>query len=449
MSSIKSRLAIGLGTSIALLVSALWWTTKNSINDLTDNYIRDRLEMEMESLLAELSLDDDDLLRLDHNRVDRMFHHAFSGHYFRVSLLGSQPPITVESRNLNGFNLGVPEVKAGETATFRTHGPKGELLFVLVKGFHIREKTLVVAVSNDLTPFEKDLDLFLLEFSVISMVWTAGIFLVSGSILHYSFLPLQKHRLNLKHWMESRQRLEMDEDVPLEIKPYIQSLNRLLQITVTRLERTRSALTSLSHAMKMPLTLLIQLAEHDAIRNDGEVYSVLTESTQRLLTLVDRQLKRARIIDPELTGGLFVFAWEIPPLVRTLQSLYYNKDVRMDVDFPDGLRLEGDRLDILEILGNLLENAFKWAETRVLLSAGSETGVWITIEDDGPGLDARKLQQIMESETRLDESASGHGVGLGIVREIVAQYGGQISFDRSGNLGGTKVHVRFPGVPTL
>lgn len=448
MKSIKARLGITLGASMLLLVTALWWITSASINDLTDNYIKDRLELEIESILTELSLDDQDRPSIDPDRIDRIFHHAFSGHYFLVRLIGDGEPVVLESSSLRGFDLGVPEVGAGETLTFRTRGPKKESLFVLAKGFHIREKTMVAVVAEDLAPYHKDLKLFRLDFSIISAMWFLAIFMVVGLILHFSFRPLELHRKNLKKLMSGDSREMVCEDVPLEIEPYAVSINKIMKKAVRKLDRTRSALSNLSHAMKGPLTLLMQLSEREDIRQNGEVYATLTENVQRLMTLVDRQLKRARITDPELTGNLFIFSREIPPLARTLQSIYYAKDLTLDLDVAPDLSFEGDRQDFLELMGNLLDNAFKWAKGRVLLSAGSEGGLWFTVEDDGPGVSLEEISQLSGHGVRLDESTAGSGLGLSIVKEIVEQYGGAVSFGSSPELNGFLVRVVLPAPPS-
>ena len=443
MNSIKTRLNVSLIISLLLLVGFSWFVTSESIQNLTDNYIKDRLNLEVEILLAELTLDKQDRPHIAREKVDRIFQHAFSGHYFQVYVKSDSESFTLRSQSLRDNDLETPFVTPGDSVHFKTRGPKNELLFILVKGFYIRNQLLTIAVAEDLTPYQKDLKSFQVTFSIIAVLFIIAITLVQWLILHYGFSPLDKSKKNI---LSLTQGLidNLDDDVPIEMHPFIKKINSLIKKTNDYLLRSRNTISDLSHAIKTPLTLLAQLAEKEYVKQDKETYTTIVNNTSILFDLIERQLKRARLIDPDVFGSNFVFSKEFPSIAKTLKTLYYNKDINLDAHIPPELVFNVDRQDFIELIGNLLDNAFKWAENRVMFSAGDEGKFWITIEDDGPGVNKDQMERIVQRGVRLDESKIGSGLGLSICKDIIDQYNGKISYGRSSELNGFSVHVEMP-----
>jgi len=216
-----------------------------------------------------------------------------------------------------------------------------------------------------------------------------------------------------------------------------------------RLLRSRQALGNLAHALKTPLTLLTHQAGHESIRAQPDLQREITAQLQAINRLIERELKRARLSGAALPGQRFDFSAEIPPLVATLASLYREKRIDIATRLPDKAVLSADREDMLELLGNLLDNACKWGKHKVLIEAECAPGnVAIRVHDDGPGCPKENLAWLAQRGARLDESAPGHGLGLAIALDIAADYGGRISFGRSGILGGFLVIVDLKSVPS-
>ncbi|MBF0381365.1 MAG: GHKL domain-containing protein, partial [Magnetococcales bacterium] len=200
----------------------------------------------------------------------------------------------------------------------------------------------------------------------------------------------------------------------------------------------------LSHAIKTPLTLIAQLTEREDIKENKEVCATITNNTSILFSLIERQLKRARLTDPDILGSKFVLQDNISAITRTLNTMYYDKDIEFVSAFQPDLEFDVDRQDFLELFGNLLDNAYKWAESKVVLFTGDEGTLWITIEDDGPGVPEEDISRISSRGVRLDETKIGSGLGLSICKDIVDQYGGTITFGRSPDLKGFSVHIELP-----
>ncbi len=443
MNSIKTRLNISLVISLLLLVAVSWYATSAAIQDLTDNYIKDRLEIEVESLLAELKFDDVEKPYIDQKKVDGSFQRALSHHYFQILIQSNEDSFILRSKSLQMHDLDFPHVEHGESLHFRTRGPKKELLFILVKGFRISKYLLIVAIAEDLTPYQKDLRSFQLTFSIIAILFITAIITMQWLILHYSFKPIDRSRnniLSLRHGLINK----LDQDVPIEMLPFVNKINDLIKKTNDYLLRSRNTISNLSHAIKTPLTMLAQLTDHPHIKADPAIHMAITNNTNILFDLIERQLKRARLTDPDILGSSFTFAKEFPLIANTLKTLYYDKHILLDTHIPPDLIFEVDRQDLIELIGNLLDNAFKWSKSQVIFSAGNENQFWITIEDDGPGVSADKMERIVQRGVRLDESKIGSGLGLSICKDIVDQYDGTLSYGRSSELKGFSVHVEIP-----
>lgn len=167
-------------------------------------------------------------------------------------------------------------------------------------------------------------------------------------------------------------------------------------------------------------------------------------NAEQIRRLTERELRRSRLSGGGSPGQQFDAAVEMPPLIQALQRLHEGKNLDIQTqNLPDG-SLPLDREDMLELLGNLLDNACKWAERKVRVSIEQVDGVEIHVEDDGPGVNEALLQQLTERGVRIDEQISGHGLGLAIVKEVTQLYGGRLEFDRSPLMGGLRVRVRLP-----
>jgi signal transduction histidine kinase len=232
------------------------------------------------------------------------------------------------------------------------------------------------------------------------------------------------------------------EDVPIEVLPLVREFNRLLVVLARRLERSRHALGNLAHALKGPLSVLTQSLD-DADRPVDR--RALATQAERIRALIERELRRARVAGTGRPGHLFHPARDVPDLIDALAHMYGERSPRIAFeDLTDG-PLPLDREDMLELLGNLLDNACKWGREAVSVRVAPHGGgVRLAVEDDGPGVSDELVDQLTRRGVRADESVSGHGLGLAIVRDVVKLYGGSLGFARSAALGGLAVTVDLP-----
>ena len=190
------------------------------------------------------------------------------------------------------------------------------------------------------------------------------------------------------------------------------------------------------------------LAARDELRGQPELRATLREQLAQIEQRLARELGRARLAGEALPGAHFDCATELPALCATLAQIHPHVDI--DWQAPAGLRLPWDREDLLELLGNLLDNACKWADSAVRVSAGADAeGYWLSVEDDGPGIAADQRAAVVARGNRLDEQVAGHGLGLAIVRDIAQACGGELSLEDSAAFGGLRARVRLPRRPDI
>jgi two-component system sensor histidine kinase PhoQ len=241
-------------------------------------------------------------------------------------------------------------------------------------------------------------------------------------------------------------------DYPRELAGVAQGLNALLESERNRIARYRDTLGNLAHSLKTPLAVIrAQLGSPTAGEGGGETGGLARE-VDRISQIVAHQLRRAAG-----GGGVTLGQASVPilPLVTelraTLLKVHAAKDLRIDLDVPPELGFLGDSGDILELLGNLLDNACKWCRSRASVSArlaaASEPAhrLVIVVEDDGAGIAAADRARVIERGVRADERVPGHGLGLAMVRDTAALYGGELTIGSSETLGGARAELRLPG----
>ena len=436
MRSLQSRLTLGLVLSLLLLLAGQWAVVDRMVRAAVEGYAQSRIDHDMESLLAAVEFDADGAPRLASPALNAVYNQPLSGHYYQLRAGGR----LLRSRSLWDERLPDAPLPPGTSARFHHHGPGEQHLVGSSRGFDIRGHRLTITVAEDLSPLRAELERYRLYFAALFVVLLTLLILIQRLVVRRGLAPLERARRDIGR-LERGEIEQLDEQAPLEVRPLVVEINRLLGVMNRRLRRSRDALGNLSHALKAPLTLLTQSTEGAP----SPLREELRGHADAIGRLMERELKRARLagggggprLDPRR---------ELEPLLESLRRIHPEKPLQFELRMDDALALPMDREDLLELLGNLLDNACKWSEGRIRIRADGTDGITLTIEDDGPGVPPEQIDALTRRGSRLDESTTGHGLGLAIVQALVEDYGGRLELDRSPELGGlrTTVHLREP-----
>jgi two-component system, OmpR family, sensor histidine kinase PhoQ len=301
-----------------------------------------------------------------------------------------------------------------------------------------------VSVAEDVTAFNAEVAGFRRTLWGWLLVVALMLLTVQWAVLRWGLAPLRRAAGDIAA-IEAGRKARLDGVYPAELQGLTENLNALVQNERERRDRYRLALGDLAHSLKTPLAILRGAAEG---RDDGGFRATVEDQVERMSGIVDYQLRRAA------TAGRSALreTVQVEPVVRrvvdALGKAWRDKGVRCAIDIESGVRFNGDEEDLVEILGNLLDNAFKWCRTEISAAlrrpgAPGERrggGLVIVIDDDGPGIPDDVKAAVFGRGVRGDESREGHGIGLAIVRDIVDAYHGRIEISRS-DRGGARVIV--------
>ncbi|MFL9811752.1 sensor histidine kinase [Stutzerimonas sp. VN223-3] len=434
MKSIQRSLSLGL-IAVLLIVSLLLlqtslWLFETGLKRSLETDLRE----ETEGLLIAV-VQGPDGFKLDSSRLNPRYQRAFSGHYFRIDL----PERSWRSRSLWDAEPAWPRTDG--LADELLDGPQDQRLLSYHADYRRDGQTIGISVARDYTPI-------LTSFAQVRL---AGLGLVGVVLLVFLLLqryavklamrPLERARQQIAQ-LQQGQRQQLDIQVPQELQPLVEQINHLLAHTDDTLKRSRHALGNLGHALKTPLAVLGSLTQRDELAAQPELQANLRDQLDQIQQRVSRELGRARLAGEVLPGAYFDCAEELPGLFETLQMIH-RRDLDLRWHTHADCRLPWDREDMLELLGNLLDNACKWARSQVLLNIEKlPDGYLIRVEDDGPGIPEDRREAVLERGARLDERAEGHGLGLGIVRDIIAAWNGHLTLEQSA-LGGLQVSIRL------
>lgn len=442
MKSLESRLQLGLAISLSALLVAVWWLLSATTGRIAEDLLASRLEHDAESLLAALVVGSDGTPRIAGDGMGAIYQRPYSGHYFVIST-GSAP--LIRSRSLWDRKLASTPVAVGHARRWQTVGPDGQLLLAWSGGYRKINRDLTITVAEDITPLVRHLSRLRWLFAALGAGGLALLLALQRWVLHFSFRPLRGVAAEVDR-LVAGELSQLSESVPGEVQPVVREVNRLLVLLEQRLQRSRNAAGNLAHALKGPLSLLRQLATRPELKAHALLAAEIAEYVDRISRQVDTELKRARIAGGGPVGQRFRPDRDLPDLVEVLKRIYADKALAYELDAGGATVFAVDRDDMLELLGNLLDNATKWGKTRVRCTLTQSPRPMVVVEDDGPGCEPEQLTDLTRRGTRVDEGTAGHGLGLAIVHEIAGLYGADVRLDRSPQLGGLRAAVSFPGV---
>ncbi len=440
--SLTRRLLLASALVLAGFLGATGLALDQAFRNSLDTSRELRMEALLFTLLAAASLEDEGLT-VEPPLADARLRTLESGLYARI--LDPDGTVLWESDSLTGMRWnGDGALPPGEQRWGQAR-IAGEAAMVLSYGLEWDDPAVgtgqfTVQLAESQTTRQAELHAYRRGLWGWLIAAAAALLLTQGLIQRWGLSPL--HRVTSELDAIRRGRAErLSGDYPHELEPLTQSLNRLLDAERERGSRYRQALADLAHSLKTPLAVLRSRLETDP---DYPAPQEALDQIERMDGSVQYHLGRASRAGH---SGLAQSTPAAPVIHRLLRALPLSGERTVDVEVRcgDEVRFPGPEADLMELLGNLLDNAAKWAGSRLRITAEhpSADSLSMSVEDDGPGISTALSEQVLERGVRADQSRPGQGIGLAVVRDLVNDYGGDITIDRS-ELGGARLRIRLP-----
>ncbi|WP_245601090.1 ATP-binding protein [Marinobacterium jannaschii] len=439
MKSIQTRLNLAFVAISLIAFVVLWFSMQWFLRQTAYESVSSRLSSDAFALLRAVEMDDRGEWQMNPEKIDPVYQQPMSGHYFQLEVNDDWH----FSRSLWDARIPVGEGMPVGQENVRQITKDGKPWLILDERFMKQGRSMRLVLAEDVSRIERSLNQLGWLVAGIGMLFLAGMLLIQVVVIRRglcSLVDVQEQISRLKQG-EIRQLPHAETS---EVEPLVTEINYLVQSIELRLQRSRNSVGNLAHAAKTPLTVIDRHIE--ALRQKQPACAdAIAEQSKTLRDLMHRELTRARIAGAALPGQRVYLSQELEKLERTLKAIYREKAIHFQNDINEQAFFPGERDDLMELLGNLLDNACKWTTDKVRISAEStEQCVSILVEDNGPGIAEEQRDRLMARGERLDESTDGHGLGMSIISDIVKQYGGVMVLDRSERLGGLRARVRFP-----
>ncbi|MCX7340354.1 MAG: sensor histidine kinase [Hyphomicrobiales bacterium] len=449
--SLSGRLIIlaALWSFMILLVAGLILYTLQ--RQVTERGFDERLGVYVKEIVADLAAPSDSDRQQISDLGEPRFDLPLSGWYWQVIRTDSDKPVIRASRSLIGgqlpklADLGEQEVRGARKGYII--GPDDRRLRQFERRIDAGEDgryTIAVAAPSD--EIQDDIRDFRIALTITFALLFAALVVSTLLQVRLGLAPLARLRQSVGD-VRIGATTRIDGEYPPDLRPLAGELNQLIETNREILDRARTHVGNLAHALKTPLSVIV----NEADANPGPLAAKVNEQATLMRDQVNYYLDRARAAALTGTlGGICDVAPSLEGLIRTFDKIYRSKGITTCVNLEGAIRFRGERQDLEEMLGNLLDNAYKWAVSTVLVDIEliEEAGrplLRIVIDDDGQGLPATGRAEVLRRGRRLDESKPGSGLGLSIVTDLAKLYGGVLTLEKAG-IGGLRAILTLPAV---
>lgn len=447
--SLKARLVMSALLVILVLLPLIGITLNDAFKQQVNSAAESELSAYIYSILAVAEVENNQL-QMPELLLENQFNTIQSGLYAFISMSveadmddqknGTQGnPLAWYSDSFTGFNppqnLPQPAIGIKKFGTISIEG-RPHIIQSFSASFEHTSGTagLTLHIIKDQAEFQQQINTFNRTLWSWLLFLTILLVVVQLAWLLWTLKPLARFKKELQD-VENGVATQLSDRYPSELQAVGHQLNALLLTEQNQRKRYRNALSDLAHSLKTPLAV---------IQSQKGLNTSSMEQVSIINRIISHQLKRAQ----SAAGSSWHLGTTVAPivdqLVGALAKIYQTPVLKISTEVTHDLVFKGDAADLTEILGNLLDNACKAAEGKVLLKAmSSKLELIISIEDDGPGVSEDQESEIFERGMRADSYEQGHGIGLAIVRDLVDSYGGFLSIERSESLGGAKFSILF------
>lgn len=426
------QLLFGLLAMLLFLMSLIHF----SVSQLTHAFVQSRLEHDIDSLVVALDVDVSGQWQIDDARLSEVYQRPYSGHYFLVQA----DSFSLHSRSL--WDITLPELSnnldPGNPTVGHLDGPKDQEWLTVTTRISKNKQPITIWIAEDIRPLQQLQLRFEFGILLVFVVVIPLLLWLQRKIIARNFQVFTGIQRSLEA-VHQGHALQFSKQVPTEVADLVSEIERALTRASEQLKRSRTSVGNLAHELKRPLQNLRWYAEQSSPVNPSELMALY----EQLQNLVTRELRRAAISGAPIPGKRFNPSDDISALASVLQR-QYSTPISLQTILPNET-LPFDRDDMLELIGNLLDNAWRFATREVLLAIEVVESAWIIrIEDDGPGMSAAQAQTLIARGVTRDEADQDHqGLGLHICQAVIESYGGHWQLKRS-NKGGLKVEISLP-----
>lgn len=432
--SLKSRLLLAAAFWLGTMVLAAGIGIPKLINDHLVSDVKQQLSLSMDELTASIEIGEDNQLHMQGRLSDPRFYQPYSGLYWTANTAEQ----TLRSRSLWDKQI-LFNKKADYTLIT---GAKEEHLITISQTVYLPDldDPVTITIGIDEDPLESTLHQITGQvWLILSLLFFGVLFLIRIQV-SWSLLPLDRMQQELTS-LRKGVKQSLGDNYPKEVSPLVSDLNALLFHYQELLERARHHAGNLSHTLKTPLSVLKNEVEH-LHQQDAEKFNV---PINQIKDQIDYHLSRAR-----MAGAMNILSVKAVPSERVdaismaFDKVYAQNNITLINELDSELKVAVDQADLDEMIGNLLENGYKWANSIIRVHSETQnTGnIAIMIEDDGPGIPEEALNHVTSRGVRLDETTPGSGLGLNIVSEMAHSYRGELILSQS-VMGGLKASLRL------
>jgi two-component system sensor histidine kinase PhoQ len=418
-----------------------------AFRDSSEQALQAQLLGHVYGLLAAADEDPQGGLKIPPLLTDPRFNQPGSGYYARVDALGQG--LLWRSPSTTGSNYEFARPQAPGAYEFH-RGPdrsgRGERYAISFgvawEFFDGHEQRYTFSVAQNLGPFMEQQA----GFRRTLWFWLGGaavlLLLVQGAVLGWGLRPLRRVAAELRT-VQAGERERLEGTYPRELRGLTVNINSLIHHAQAQQARYRHSMDDLAHSLKNPLAVL-QAAAEAAPLDAQQLAATLAEQVTHMSGIVQHQLARAASSGRTTLVRPLAVAPIAERIGRSLHKVYRDKAVAFEMEIPEEVAFPAEEGDLMELLGNLMDNAWKFCRSRVQMAAGVEPrrGLWIRIQDDGPGIPKDSVTQVLQRGRRADQTKPGQGIGLAVADELIRLYGGTLEIGRS-ELGGADMSIRF------
>lgn len=420
-------------------MSASGFALSALFGDAVRNSFDARLAVLLEGVVAGTKVSENGQLELNLQLGEPRFDQPFSGWYWQISD-GEQP--VRRSSSLWAQALVLPHPETEEVVLDEVPGPDGQTLRVLIRPITLpgQDQPFWYAIAGDESELRGPKNRFDQLLGLTLAMLFAGVLAAILIQVRFGLQPLFRIQRALSA-IRSGESQRLEGTYPSEIQPLAHELNALIDHSETLIERAQTHVGNLAHGLKTPLSVLANEVR-DSATPLGEL---VDRQTNLMRQQVEHHLARARAAATStILGARSDVRPVLDDLQRTLERIHGERGIGIEVDCPESLVFRGARHDLEEMLGNLMDNACKWAKAEVRVRAERQDDkIFLVIEDDGDGLPQSKRDEVLKRGRRLDESVPGTGLGLSIVVDLASLYGGRFALDDT-ELGGLSARLHLP-----